>query len=66
MGVHMPNLPEAVRGMPRWGSLPSTSDRSGAAQPLPRPCRNRTAASEMRKHWRAHGNGLSVHMHPVV
>ena len=67
MGVHMPTLPDADRGIPKGGgSLPSTPESSGAASPLRRPCRNYKTASHIRERWRAHENGFSVHMHPVV
>ena len=46
--------------------LPSTAACPGAPPPLRRPCRNCKTASYIRKRWRAHENGVSVHMHPVV
>ena len=66
MGVHMPALPDADRGIPKGGSLPSSAESSGAASQLRRPCRNCKTASHIRKRWRAHENGVSVHMHPDV
>ena len=46
--------------------LPSSAESSGAASQLRRPCRNCKTGSHIRERWRAHGNGVSVHMHPVV
>ena len=66
MGVHMPTLRDADRGIESGGSLPSSAESSGAASPLRRPCRNCKTGSHIRERWRAHGNGVSVHMHPVV
>ena len=48
----------------KGGSLPSSAESSGAASPLRRPCRNCKTGSHIRERWRAHGNGVSVHMHP--
>ena len=65
---------EAVRhdGDPCFGaacaavpSLP-TAACPGAATPFRRPCRNCKRTSHIRKRWHAHGNGVSVHMHPDV
>ena len=67
MGVHMRTLPDADQGIPKGGgSLPSSAESSGAASQLRRPCRNCKTASHIRERWRAHGNGVSVHMHPSV
>ena len=55
-----------IEASPKGGSLPSTPESSGAASPLRRPCRNYKRASHIRERWRAHENGFSVHMHPVV
>ena len=66
MGVHMPPLHDADRGIPIGGSLPSTAACPGAAAALRRPCPNGKTASDIRKRWRAHGNDVSVHMHPDV
>ena len=66
MGVPMPTFPDAVPGIPKGGSLPSSAESSGAASPLRRPCRNCKTGSHIRERWRAHRNGVSVHMHPVV
>ena len=48
------------------GLLPSTVACPGAVPTLRRPCRNYKTASHIRKSWRAHRNGVSVHMRPVV
>ena len=66
MRVHMPTFPNADRGIPKGGSLPSTAASSGSASPLRRPSCNRKAAGDIRKRCRARGIGVSVHMHPVV
>ncbi len=58
--------PAPVPGPRTGGSLPSSAESSGAASPLRRPCRNCKTGSHIRERWRAHGNGVSVHMHPVV
>ena len=55
-----------IEASPKGGSLPSTAESSGAASPLRRPCRNRKTGSHIRERWRAHENGVSVHMHPVA
>ena len=49
MGVPMPTFPDAVPGIPKGGSLPTTAASSGSATALRRPWRNRKAASDMRK-----------------
>ena len=64
--VHMSTLPDAVPGIPKGGSLPSTAACPGAALALRRPCRNCKTASDIRKRCRAHGNDVSAHMHPDV
>ena len=66
MDVHMPTLRDAARGIETGGSLPSTAACPGAAAALRRTCRNCKTVSHIRKRWRAHENGVSVHMHPVV
>ena len=64
--MHMSTLPDAVPGIPKGGSLPTTASRLGSASPLQRSWCNRNAASDMRNRWRAHGSGVFVHMHPDV
>ena len=66
MGVHMPTLRDADLGIQKGGSLPSTAACPGAAAALRRTCRNCKTVSDIRKRWRAHGNDVSVHMHPDV
>ena len=46
------------------GGVPYTAACPGAAAALRRPCRNCKTASHIRQRWRAHRNGVSVHMHP--
>ena len=52
-----------VLSTPKRGVAPVTAASSGAASPLRRPWCNRKAASDIRNRWRAHRNGVSVHMH---
>ena len=66
MGVHMPTLRDADRGIESGGSLPSTAACSGAAAALQRPWCNCKTASHIRKRWRTQRIGFSVHMHPIV
>ena len=66
MGVHMPTLPDADRGIQQGGVAPATAAPSGTASPLRRPWCNRNAASDMRNRWRAHGSGVFVYMHADV
>ena len=63
MGVPMPTFPDAVPGIPKGGSLPTTAASSGSATALRRPWRNRKAASDMRKCQRAHRKGVLVSTH---
>ena len=59
MGVHMPTLPDADLGIQKGGGVApihGRMPRSGAA--APGPCRNCKTASHIRKHWRAHRNGV--------
>ena len=58
--------PVPAPGPRTGGSLPSSAESSGAASQLRRPCRNCKTGSHIRERWRAHENGVSVHMHPVV
>ena len=61
MGVHMP-----IQASRRWGrsrprpQVPDRRRRSGGRGA------NRKAANGMRKRRSAHGNGVSVHKHPIV
>ena len=64
MGVHMPTLRDADRGIESGGSLSSTAESSGAASPLRRPWCNRKAANDMRRRRRAHRKGVLVSIHP--
>ena len=66
MGVHMPPSPMPIEASRKGGSLPSSAESSGAASQLRRPCRNCKTDSHIRKRWRAHENGVSVHIHPDV
>ena len=61
-----PHRPTPLLGRQQGGSLPSSAESSGAASQLRRPCRNCKTASHIRERWRAHRNGVSVHMHPDV
>ena len=63
MGVPMPTFPDAVPGIPKGGSLPTTAASSGSATALRRPWRNRKAANDMRKCQRAHRKGFLVSTH---
>ena len=55
-----------IEASPKGGSLPSSAESSGAASQLRRPWCNCKTARHIRERWRAHENGVSVHMHPDV
>ena len=64
MGVHMSTFPDAVPGIPKGGSLPSTAASSGSASPLRWPWCNRKAGSDLRTRRRAHRKAGFVSTHP--